>query len=272
MRERPGKQNASCECTARREVGAGVFQVEFLWPGPVPRAGQFFLIRPERTGVFLGRPISVAAWEPAREYLESPAGLGGIIGGSGKGVDGLVLSFLIARRGRGTAEICGLFPGERAELTGPLGTPWEEAGAPLGEGPFALVSGGLGIAPLGAWCRERRDLVFDVYAGFRSAPFGLEGLSPRRLTILSEDGTGGRRGRVTDFFDPAGYGGVFSCGPLPMLRAVQDACAGVPCFLSLETRMACGVGACLGCTVRTRGGNRRCCTDGPIFNAASVRL
>ena len=57
-----------------------------------------------------------------------------------------------------------------------------------------------------------------------------------------------------------------------MLKAVANACrdSDVPCFISMEKRMACGVGACLGCTVKTTGGNRRCCADGPIFNAEEI--
>jgi NAD(P)H-flavin reductase len=92
------------------------------------------------------------------------------------------------------------------------------------------------------------------------------------MVIATEDGTAGRKGRIPDMLDPAKYAAVYACGPEPMLRAVGVSAkqAGVPCFISLERHMACGVGACLGCTVETTRGNRRCCADGPIFNAEEL--
>jgi NAD(P)H-flavin reductase len=263
MRKRDGrredapKQSALCECAVCAEVCEGVFRLDFAWDGPAPSAGQFFLLRPERTAVFLARPFSAAAWR--RE------------------AGGLVLSFLAARKGRGTADIAALRPGERAELTGPLGNGWRGFADGLPGGPFALVSGGAGVAPLAAWAAELGDMPdrpFDFYAGFRSAPFGIDGVTPRSLVITAEDGSAGRRGRIPEFFSPAGYAAVFACGPVPLLAAVKRACAGaaVPCFVSMETRMACGVGACLGCVIHTKTGNKRCCADGPVFNAEDVSL
>jgi NAD(P)H-flavin reductase len=216
-----------------------------------------------RTGVFLGRPISVAGWALKKEAGDENSG---------------ILRFLVARRGRGSRDLTELRPGEEAELTGPLGNYWvqPEILECINEGPVALVAGGIGIAPLLALARELEEntqkKVFDFYAGFRFGSFGLESIKPRTLIIASEDGSEGFKGRIPDFFVPSGYGGVFACGPEPMLRQVGDTCiaSGVPCFISVEKHMACGVGACLGCTVKTKGGNRRCCTDGPIFNAGEL--
>jgi NAD(P)H-flavin reductase len=134
------------------------------------------------------------------------------------------------------------------------------------------MGGGIGIAPLAAFAAELAPETYDFYAGFRSASFGLGDLKPRSLVTAIEDDGGGLRGRIPDFLDPAKYRAVYACGPEPMLRAVAAACgkAGVPCFISLERRMACGTGACLGCTVKTLGGNRRCCTDGPVFPAGEL--
>jgi NAD(P)H-flavin reductase len=69
-----------------------------------------------------------------------------------------------------------------------------------------------------------------------------------------------------------GYSGIFACGPEPMLKEIADrsvAC-GIPCFVSAERHMACGVGACLGCKVKTTAGSRRCCADGPIFSGEEI--
>jgi NAD(P)H-flavin reductase len=146
-------------------------------------------------------------------------------------------------------------------------------GSRSGESPgkIALVAGGVGIAPLSALGDELGG-GFDLYAGFRSRPFGLEFLEKKagRLVIASEDGSGGRKGRIPDFLEAGEYRAVFACGPEPMLRALAEKCGGVPCYISMERYMACGVGACLGCTVETAGGNRRCCADGPIFPAGDI--
>jgi NAD(P)H-flavin reductase len=204
------------------------------------------MIKPERTSAFLGRPISVEDWDSQK------------------------IRFLIAVRGKGTAAIAGMTQGEKADLTGPLGNAWEDM--PFSGGPIALVSGGVGVAPLTMFAKSGISETIDVYAGFTSAPFGYIMEEKRKTLIASEEGGYGRLGRILDFFEPQKYRAVYACGPEAMLKAASAQCkqAGVPCFISLERTMACGTGACLGCTVKTNRGNRRCCTDGPIFNAEEV--
>jgi NAD(P)H-flavin reductase len=139
-------------------------------------------------------------------------------------------------------------------------------------GPVALVSGGTGLAPLLSIIPELGKKKYDLYAGFRSGSFGLENIKPNALILATDDGSMGVKGRIPDFFNPKGYCKVFACGPEPMIEAISDICikCGVPCFISIEKHMACGVGACQGCTVKTTRGTRRCCTDGPIFNAEEI--
>jgi NAD(P)H-flavin reductase len=257
----PSKRSLYGECIANREINPEIYRLEFSWAGPAPRAGQFFLVKPERTGVFLGRPLSAAGWTPPK-----------VPGEPG------VLRFLAARRGRGTLELGGMRPGEKAEISGPLGNSWAAAGisqeAGTSGGALALVAGGIGIAPLAFYAGELEGREFDLYAGFRSASFVPEGIKPRSLIITSEDGSEGLRGQILDFFSPSGYRMVCACGPEAMLKATASVCAdeGVPCLVSTERRMACGTGACLGCTVETRKGNSRCCADGPVFNAQELRF
>ena len=249
------KRTFLCECISSVFVSGDTVRLEFIWRGPAPRGGQFFLIKPRRSGVFLGRPVSVAGWKPRDQNMP---GAGGI------------LHFFVVRRGQGSRELTDLRPGEEAELSGPLGNFW--AGVDIPGGPVALIAGGVGIAPLAAYTPELEGRIFDFYAGFRTGSFGLENVKSRSLVIATEDGSQGLKGRIPDFFTPSGYSGVFACGPEPMLKAVGDACiaCGIPCFVSMERRIACGVGACLGCTVKTTRGNRRCCADGPIFNAEEI--
>jgi NAD(P)H-flavin reductase len=170
-------------------------------------------------------------------------------------------------------------PGEGAELIGPLGNYWPLddikpdfiRGKPV-SGPIALVGGGIGVAPLLTIIPELGKKSYDFYAGFRTGSFGLESIKPKALILATDDGSQGVKGRILDFFTPKGYSRVFACGPESMLKAVADICIarGVPCFMSIEKHMACGVGACMGCNVKTIKGNRRCCTEGPIFNAEEL--
>jgi NAD(P)H-flavin reductase len=241
---------------ARADISAAVFRLDFEWPGEAPGAGQFFMLRALRGTPFLGRPLSVYRWDGSSRRI----------------------SFLVLKKGRGTGELGGLREGEEAALTGPLGNRWGDFFPPFppagcGGKTVALVAGGIGIAPLAALGDDLGG-GFDVYAGFRSGSFGLESLREKAdtLVVATEDGTEGLKGRIPDLADYRGRPSVFACGPLPMLRAVAERCGalGVPCYISMEASMACGVGACLGCTISTSGGNRRCCADGPIFKGEEI--
>jgi NAD(P)H-flavin reductase len=227
------------------------------------------MLRAARSRVLLGRPISVF------------------------GYSGGILSFVIAERGEGTRELALLCDGEELLLEGPLGSGWparpalagrETIGAPDGvpiveawtqdrpEKPVALVGGGIGLAPLAFLAGTLPPNSYDLHAGFRTGSWGLEGLHPRYAIVSTEDGSVGRRGRVLEGLEAARYSAIYGCGPEPMLVALAGIAraAGVPAWLSLERRMACGVGACLGCTVRTVKGNRRACVEGPIFDAEEL--
>jgi NAD(P)H-flavin reductase len=220
----------------------------------VAGAGQFFMIKPARTPVFLGRPVSVFSASP--------------------------LTFVIARKGKGTEAVCAMRPGEEAELTGPLGNRFADflpvtPSAPALPARIALAGGGIGTAPLSAFAAELRgaNRPYHFFAGFKTKAAVIPHDETRdNFTVITEDGSEGAKGVVTDFLNPAEYTAVFACGPLPMLYAVSRSCAarGVPCFVSMEKRMACGVGACLGCTITTGTGNKRCCKDGPVFDAGTV--
>ena len=246
-----------CELIHNNSINNEIFRLDFILKAGTPKAGQFFMIKPKQSTVFLGRPISVAKWEPN------------------------TVTFLIARRGQGTRELAAMRKGEEAELIGPLGNAWADFLSPAKDGgKIALIGGGIGIAPLNALLCETSALNFDFYAGFRTGFKNDEeknallgtAYQAKKITIATEDGTDGHKGRIPDFLEPGQYAAVCVCGPEPMLKAVAAKCktAGVPCFVSLEKRMACGVGACLGCTVKTVSGNRRCCADGPIFKADEV--
>jgi NAD(P)H-flavin reductase len=230
--------------------------LKFSWTGVVPKAGQFFMLRPESTSVFLGRPVSVADWN---DYDH-------------------VLSFLVQLRGPGTKDLFRLKPGDKVQLTGPLGNGWRD----VARGPkkIALVSGGVGIAPLLALTQELSPGQYKLFSGFRTLPlddagnFAFQEILPPQVETLiaTDDGSGGESGSVIEYIDPYDFDEIYICGSVPLIRAMaaKAADAHTRCIVSMERRMACGVGACMGCTVRTINGNRRCCADGPIFDAEEV--
>ena len=268
----PTKEFLGSELIENIIVGPDLCRLRFSWHGPAPQAGQFFMIKPERTRVFLGRPISVALWDKSKKIVD----------------------FLIALRGEGTIDISNMFPGELAELTGPLGNTWVKflSAKPDSKKPLGLIGGGIGVAPLQALVMEipnhsvdflagfktgfandeERIGVFGPVASFKNSKIQQTAGADDRLIIATEDGSEGFKGRITDFLEPEKYAAVCACGPAPMLRAVAEKCraANVSCYISTEERMACGIGACLGCTVKTVHGNRRCCADGPIFPAEEL--
>ncbi|MEB3197720.1 MAG: dihydroorotate dehydrogenase electron transfer subunit [Candidatus Sericytochromatia bacterium] len=197
-------------------------------------------------------------------------------------VAGDQLALLVRAKGRGTRWLAGLAPGSRLDWLGPLGRPYS---APSGPGRVLLVGGGVGVAPLVHFAEThaaQAGLGLRALFGFRSAdqavndaPLAAWGVD---LTLYTEDGSQGRRGRVVDDlptilrdFAPQR---VLTCGPDGLMRAVAEAAAaaGVPCEVSLERPMGCGIGVCLLCVVPVRGEGEgpfyeRVCCEGPVFDA-----
>ena len=143
-------------------------------------------------------------------------------------------------------------------------------------GAVALVGGGIGTAPLLLLCKElcRAGVRPDLFVGFRDTTYGMDRFVPwcRDIYAATDSGKEGHHGLVTDLLDVSKYDIVLTCGPMVMMRGVAKLCAaaGVPCLASLEKKMACGLGACLGCTCHTKIGPVTVCKDGPVFNAQEV--
>ena len=141
---------------------------------------------------------------------------------------------------------------------------------------IAVVGGGIGTAPLLLLCKElcRAGVRPDLFVGFRDTTYGMDRFVPwcRDIYAATDSGKEGHHGLVTDLLDVSKYDIVLTCGPMVMMRGVAKLCAaaGVPCLASLEKKMACGLGACLGCTCHTKIGPVTVCKDGPVFNAQEV--
>ncbi len=195
------------------------------------------------------------------------------------------VTLLIDEVGRGTSLLCSSKRGGVLSIIGPLGSGFDTA--PAKEKTVLMVSGGTGAAPLlflARFLRRRLNEAAIVFlAGARSASHleAVRRLSPENLDIAfsTDDGSLGHHGLVTEAMQaeiertkPAV---IYSCGPLPMLREVSRIASfeRVACQVSLEERMACGIGACLGCAVKLRDGSMvRSCVEGPVFDASEVVL
>ncbi len=238
--------------------GPAVAELAFANPGWTVRPGQFVMVRPAAgwgDGVLWARPFSVYRADEA------------------------AISLLVAAVGRGTARLARMEAGDTLTAWGPLGSFF----AREDEQPTLMLGGGIGIAPFRAYIEShpRPDLlrlVFGHTAPLTSYPWpalaagvptddfheqGREDLA--RFIALME-------ARISEL--PAA-GLVLACGPLPMLRTVKSLCAaaGVRCQLSMENRMACGVGACLGCVCKSAAGELvQVCSRGPVFWAQDLDL
>lgn len=184
--------------------------------------------------------------------------------------------FVFQVRGEGTEILSELESGEKLNLLAPLGSGFE-LGALSRRALF--VGGGIGVPPLlEAAKRFGKNAV--LAAGFRNAEsvilqrdFEAAGC---KVLLATDDGSAGHHGLVTELTEGLEFDEIFACGPAPMLRAVSRLAEerGVPCQVSLEERMACGIGACLGCAVKLRGeaGDYygHVCKDGPVFDSRKV--
>jgi dihydroorotate dehydrogenase electron transfer subunit len=238
------------------------------------RPGQFVMLRlPGRADPLLGRPF--ALYDTVLDAAGVPVALDVV--------------YLVV--GKVTGLLARVLPGDRVETWGPLGNGFPDLD---GLDHVALVAGGIGQTPFLAHVREllgargyggrpARQSARHValYYGVRTADLAA-GVDDFRAAgadvhLASDDGSLGFHGYVTQLLEThAPPQHLFGCGPEPMLRALAGQAArwGVPCHVSLETPMACGVGVCFSCVTRVKTADgwdyRRVCVDGPVFDAAGI--
>lgn len=221
--------------------------------------GQFLSVYPKDSSRLLPRPISICEIDRERGRLR--------------------IVYRVA--GAGTREFAGYRAGDLVKVMGPLGNgfPMEEAD---GKRAF-LVGGGIGIPPM-LELAKRLKCERQMVLGYRDELFldkEFEAFGP--VAVATEDGSAGVKGNVLDAIRAGGLKAdmIYACGPAPMLRALKEYAVqnGLPCYVSLEERMACGIGACLACVCRTKEvdshsqvRNARVCKDGPVFEAREIEL
>ena len=222
-------------------IAPGVFLLDLAGDTSMVKApGQFAQL--QIPGFYLRRPISICDWDES----------------------GMTLIYKAV--GQGTDALSRMGAGDTLDVLNGLGNGYDVNGC--GQRPL-VIGGGVGIPPLYALTKAllAAGKQPTVILGFNKAEeiFLLDEFQDfdAEIRVTTVDGSFGTKGFVTDAL-PRDYDSFFACGPLPMLKAVYKACptAGQ---LSLEERMGCGFGACMGCTVQTRNGPKRVCKDGPVF-------
>lgn len=255
------RQKQTAVVISQREIAPDIYD---MWletalareAGP----GQFLGIYPKDKSTLLPRPISIC------EINEQ--------------IGALRLVYRVA--GAGTREFSGYEAGDSVSVLGVLGN-----GFPLEQGmgkKVFLMGGGIGVPPI-LELAKRLEGDKQIILGYRDQKLFLKDDLKQngRVYVATEDGTVGTRGIVMDAIRENGLEAevIFACGPMPMLRAIKAYAAkkGIPAYISLEEHMACGVGACLGCVVKTKEidghshvHNARICTEGPVFEAAEVEI
>lgn len=221
------------------------------------RAGQFLSVYCDEGSRLLPRPISICEIDREKNAIR--------------------MVYRIA--GKGTAEFSKKQAGDTLRVTGPLGN-----GYPPGEKKAFLIGGGIGVPPILELSRQL-DCEKQIILGYRDDHLFLleEFQNQGEVYIATEDGSVGTKGNVLDAIRANALTAdvIYACGPAPMLGALKAYAAenGMECWLSLEERMACGIGACLACVCKstevdghTNVHNKRICKEGPVFNAREVEL
>lgn len=171
------------------------------------------------------------------------------------------IKFLYRISGEGTELLTKKINGEEINIQGPYGN-----GFPDIEGKIALVGGGIGTAPLYQACKElkenSRNTVVDLYIGFSEEIFLKDLWEQISGSFFYDIG-----GFITDHIDVSQYDAIITCGPdVMMKKLVKEGLKNrTKVYVSIESRMACGMGACLSCTCKTKKGNKKTCKDGPVF-------
>lgn len=199
-------------------------------------------------------------------------------------IEGTSIEFIFQVKGKGTKVLTEKEVGDKIDILGPLGKgTFKYEGAKN----IAIIGGGIGIFPLYELAKEaRKTAKVNMYLGFRSKDFVILEDEYRKVSdkfiLTTDDGTYGNKGYAIDFLKEdlkqENIDMIFACGPLPMLKAVQNLAkeTKIPCQISLEERMGCGIGVCLGCAVKVNAGEQEIythvCKAGPVFDSNVVEI
>ena len=242
---------------SQEKIANGIYSLWINTPTVAPKAvpGQFINIYTNNQSLLLPRPISICEIDKAGGRLR--------------------LVYRVV--GKGTDEFSSLKKDDKIKILGPIGN-----GFPLMDKKALLVGGGIGIPPMLELAKQLNNPT--IVAGYRDELFlDTELSNAGQLFVSSDNGAFGTKGNVMDAIKANNIKPevIYACGPMIMLKALKEYAAenNIPAYISLEERMACGVGACLGCVCKTvekdhhtHVNNTRVCTEGPVFEAKEVDI
>ncbi|MDD3797504.1 MAG: dihydroorotate dehydrogenase electron transfer subunit [Lachnospiraceae bacterium] len=256
------KFKETAKIVSQEKIGTGIFsmwlQTEQIAGTAGP--GQFISVYSRDKSRMLPRPISICETDPDKGRLR--------------------IVYRVA--GKGTEEFSGYQAGEMLDILGPLGNGFPLERMTEGKKAF-LIGGGIGIPPMVQLSKELKGEK-QMVLGYRDELFLTEDLKANgSLFIATEDGSTGTRGNVLDCIREHQLTAdvIYACGPTPMLRALKAYAEenGIECWISLEEKMACGIGACLACVCKSKEvdahskvHNKRICKEGPVFLSTEVEL
>lgn len=261
-----------CEITHNKAVSSSCFRIGLKWKTPGIAPGQFVMLR---------------VTDSLDPLLRRPFGIYNVINAAGKAsLRGTGIELLYKVVGRGTRILSLKKPGECVDVLGPLGNGWPLPLLSNKNIKVIITGGGMGIAPLYLLSTKIKAGVL-LFGAKDSSEAGLtKAFKGHKIRIATEDGSIGKRGLVTELLkEELGPDStdtiVCACGPVKMLKAVAAIAkdAGVDCYVSLESSMACGIGVCLGCAVKSvapalqasaNKDYKMVCSDGPVFLSRDI--
>ena len=257
------KTKENLTVVSQEEIGKDIFS---LWlqtdqMAQYARPGQFLSLYTGNAGKLLPRPISICEIDKETSRIR--------------------LVYRVTGKNTGTEAFSKMQPEDKIEALGPLGNgfPLEEA---EGKKVF-LIGGGIGIPPILETAKQLNAQKTAVL-GYRDELFLNEEFAKYAdVYVATEDGSSGTKGNVLNVIQEKTLEAdvIFACGPTPMLRALKEYAAAnhITCWISMEERMACGIGACLACVCKSKDidahsqvHNKRVCKDGPVFLSTEVEL
>ncbi len=257
-----GKKKSIATVSSQEMLSEGIYSMWLSFPKEQDVAapavpGQFVSLYCQDRSRLLPRPISICEIDR----------------------DSRSLRIVYRVAGAGTREFSGLAAGDKIAVVGPLGNGFSPK-----KGRSILIGGGIGIPPM---LELAKTLSGDVHVvlGYRDSGLFLkkEFEQYAAVHVSTEDGSAGIKGNVIDVIRSEGLEAdtIYACGPLPMLRGVKSFAEekGIPAQISMEEKMACGIGACLACVCESKEkdahsnvNNKRVCKDGPVFDAQEIEL
>ena len=254
-----GKKQQTAKIVSQTMLADGIFDMELQAEEIAAQAkpGQFISIYVNDKSKILPRPISICGIDAEKGILR--------------------IVYRIA--GEGTKQMSSYQKGDSVKILGPLGN-----GFTMKKDRAILIGGGIGIPPMLELAKQL-DGPKSIVLGYRDSQMFLkdEFEAYGDVFVSTEDGSVGTKGNVIDAIKEQGVEGnvIYACGPTPMLKGIQAYAAenGIEAQISLEERMACGIGACLACVCQSKEAdehshvcNKRVCKDGPVFDAREVVL